>query len=95
MDEESSVSMSNEDDCIEENFSDDSNDMADNADEDNTSECLPLFQDSSLFVQEFNAVLLALKQRHNLSNLAFDSILKNASYLFTGREQATSVRLPV
>ncbi len=50
MDEDSSVSMSNEDDCIEENFSDDSNDMADNSDEDNTSECLPLFQDSSLSV---------------------------------------------
>jgi hypothetical protein len=37
---------------------------------------LPLFQDSSLSVSEFNAILLALRQRHNIANIALDSMLK-------------------
>lgn len=40
------------------------------------NDCLPLFKDSSLTVPEFNAVLLAIKQTHNFSNQALDSILK-------------------
>ncbi|XP_028403532.1 uncharacterized protein LOC114526212 isoform X2 [Dendronephthya gigantea] len=48
----------------------------DSDDEIITSQYLELFQGSPLSVEEFNAVLLALKQRHNFSNLALDSILK-------------------
>ena len=64
---------SDEDDSISTSDSDESND----SDEENVfKNGLPLFQDSSLSVSEFNAILLALRQRHNIANIALDSILK-------------------
>ena len=66
-------SCSDEDDSISTSDSDESND----SDEQNVfKNGLPLFQDSSLPVSEFNAILLALRQRHNIANIALDSILK-------------------
>ncbi len=37
---------------------------------------LTLFKNSSLSMPEFNAILLAVKQRHNFSDMALDSILQ-------------------
>ena len=43
--------------------------------------------DSSLSVPEFNAILLALRQTHNIANIALDSIIKLLElYLPKGRQ---------
>ena len=73
----SSDPVQSEEDSLEEVFSDDSNKFAGDLDDENVPNlCLPLFFYNSLSVCKFNALLLALKQRDNISNLALDSILK-------------------
>ncbi|CAB4001343.1 Hypothetical predicted protein, partial [Paramuricea clavata] len=69
-------SISGDDDATGQISTDNSNEDGRSDGENGYDNCLPLFKDSSLSVPEFNAILLALKQRHNFSNLALDSILK-------------------
>ena len=71
IEEEISDSCSDEEDAT---FSSDS-DGRNTSDEENViKNALPLFQDSSLSASEFNVILLALRQRHNIANIALDSI---------------------
>ena len=57
-------------------FTSDSDESSSSDEENGFHNVLPLFQDSSLSVSEFNAILLALRQRRNITNIALDSILK-------------------
>ena len=71
-------------------FTSDSNNSC-TSDKDNIfQKGLPLFQ-NSLSVSEFNAILLVIRQRHNILNKAMDSILKT---VLAQKQLVAKVKLP-